>query len=183
MIFRLLYEKDKKKCSQTTTIVCEKSLFKNKYGGVFLAEKKERLFLIKERLLTEAMKKTLEAKELLEKQQVSSVLDAVERVGLSRSAFYKYRDAIFPFQTIVKEKLVSLFIELEHRSGTLSTLLSIVASYHGNIIAINQSIPLQGKASITVSLDVSEMEKFTEFIERIKTLDAVNSVKVIGSGM
>lgn len=153
------------------------------YWRGFLVEKQERLFLIKEQLLTDAMKKTLQAKELLEKEEVSSVLEAVEQVGLSRSAFYKYRDAIFPFQMIVKEKLVSLFIELDHRSGTLSTLLSIVATYHGNIVTINQSIPLQGKASITVSLDVSEMKQFSEFIEQIKQLDAVNSVKVIGSGM
>ena len=107
----------------------------------------KQFYLVREDVLPEAMKKTLDAKLLIERGKAESVADAVQAVDLSRSAFYKYRDTVFPFQTVVKQRIISLFFHIEDRSGTLSHLLSTVASSGCNVLTIHQTIPLQGRAN------------------------------------
>ncbi|MFF0653110.1 transcriptional regulator ThrR, partial [Bacillus velezensis] len=82
--------------------------------------KEETFYLVREDVLPDAMRKTLEVKKLLDRKKAESVADAVQKVDLSRSAFYKYRDAVFPFYTMVKEQIITLFFHLEERSGALS---------------------------------------------------------------
>src|SRR4051794_34963845 len=125
----------------------------------------QRFYLVREDVLTEAMQKTLEAKHLLQSGKVSSIWDAVKEVDLSRSAFYKYRDAVFPFHSIVQERILTVFLQLEDREGTLARLLQLVADSTINILTIHQTIPIQGRASVTLSLDVTAMSKqLDEFI-------------------
>jgi chorismate mutase len=143
----------------------------------------KRFFLVREDVLPEAMQKTLQAKEMIERGKVLSVWDAVHKVGLSRSAFYKYRDTVFPFHNVVKEKIITLFFHLEDRSGTLSELLQIVASSGCNVLTIHQTIPLQGKANVTLSLNTGDMHiDMNEFIHRLKSLEFVDKVEILGSG-
>ncbi|MDE3839756.1 ACT domain-containing protein [Bacillus methanolicus] len=143
----------------------------------------KKFYLVREDVLPEAMKKTLEAKEMIERGKAESVWEAVKRVDLSRSAFYKYRDTVFPFHTVVKEKLITLFFHLEDRSGTLSQLLSVVASAGCNVLTIHQTIPLQGRANVTLSLNVTEMEiEIDELLTRLRRLEFVDKVEVLGSG-
>jgi chorismate mutase len=143
----------------------------------------KKFFLVREDVLPEAMKKTLEAKEMIERGKVESVWDAVQRVDLSRSAFYKYRDTVFPFHTIVKERIITLFFQIEDRSGTLSELLATVASSGCNVLTIHQTIPLQGRANVSLSLNVSEMKvEMDELLGRFKRLEFVEKVEVLGSG-
>lgn len=145
------------------------------------AEKK--FYLVREDVLPEAMKKTIEAKELLERGKVESVQEAVQQTDLSRSAFYKYRDTVFPFSSIKKEKLVSLFFHLEDRSGTLSKLLSVVASSGCNILTIHQTIPLQGRANVTLSVNTGNMiMEIDELLTELKKLEFVENVEVLGTG-
>lgn len=142
-----------------------------------------RYFLVREDLLTEAMQKTLEAKQLLQSGEVSSIWDAVKKVGLSRSAFYKYRDAVFPFHSIVQERILTIFLQLEDRKGTLATLLHTVAEGKCNVLTIHQTIPIQGRANVTLSLDVTAMSlELDDFIQQMKKLDFVESAEVISSG-
>jgi len=77
----------------------------------------KKYYLVREDVLPEAMKKTIDVKDMLERGKAESIADAVQKVDLSRSAFYKYRDTVFPFSTIQKEKIISLFFHLEDRSG------------------------------------------------------------------
>ncbi|MFT8321354.1 MAG: ACT domain-containing protein [Bacillus sp. (in: firmicutes)] len=143
----------------------------------------QKFFLIQESVLPEAMKKTLDAKELLERGKAESVADAVQQVDLSRSAFYKYRDTIFPFHTIVKERLITLFFYIEDRSGTLSKLLGVVASGGCNVLTIHQTIPLQGRANVTLSLNTAGMEiSIDALLERLRELEFVEKVEVLSSG-
>ncbi len=143
-----------------------------------------KFYLVREDVLPEAMKKTLEAKEMLERGKVDKIGDAVQKVNLSRSAFYKYRDTVFPFHTIAKERLVSLSVYLEDRSGTLSKLLSIVAESGCNVLTIHQTIPLQGRANVTLSLNTSGMKiEFNEFLSRLRKLEFVEKVEVLGTGV
>lgn len=143
----------------------------------------KKFYLVREDVLTEAMKKTLEAKEMLERGKVESVWDAVQRVDLSRSAYYKYRDTVFPFHTIVKERLVTLFFYLEDRSGALSQLLQIVASSGCNVLTIHQTIPLQGRANVTLSINTTGIKMdIEELLEQLRRLEFVEKVEVLGSG-
>lgn len=142
-----------------------------------------KFYLVREDVLPEAMKKTIDAKEMIERGKAESIWDAVQKVDLSRSAFYKYRDTVFPFSSIVKEKLVTLFFHLEDRSGTLSKLLSVVASAGCNVLTIHQTIPLQGRANVTLSLNVSEMSlEIDELLLQLRELEFVEKVEVLGSG-
>ncbi|RFU65853.1 ACT domain-containing protein [Peribacillus glennii] len=143
----------------------------------------KKFYLVREDVLPEAMKKTLDAKELIERGKAESVWEAVGRVDLSRSAFYKYRDTVFPFHTVVKEKLVTLFFYLEDRSGTLSQLLSTVASFGCNVLTIHQTIPLQGRANVTLSLNISGMTvEIEELLSTLGKMEFVEKVDVLGSG-
>ncbi|PLR79494.1 ACT domain-containing protein [Bacillus canaveralius] len=143
----------------------------------------KKFYLVREDVLPEAMKKTLEAKEMIERGKAESVWDAVHKVDLSRSAFYKYRDTVFPFHTIVKERLITLFFHLEDRSGTLSQLLGVVASSGCNVLTIHQTIPLQGRANVTLSLNTTGMEiDMDELLLNLRRLEFVEKVEVLGSG-
>ncbi|MFC0473657.1 ACT domain-containing protein [Halalkalibacter kiskunsagensis] len=140
-------------------------------------------YLVREDMLTEAMEKTLAAKELLHSGKVKKINEAVSKVGLSRSAFYKYKDGIFPFHTMVREKIITLSIMLVDRSGSLSQLLGKVAETGANVLTINQTIPLQGRANMTLSIDTTPMKlELDELMEWLEKLDAVEKVELVGTG-
>ncbi|OIJ16773.1 ACT domain-containing protein [Anaerobacillus alkalilacustris] len=129
------------------------------------------------------MQKTLEAKALIDSGKVRNINEAVQAVDLSRSAYYKYKDGIFPFHKMVKEKIITLSIHLEDRSGTLSKLLSVVADAGSNVLTINQTIPLQGRATITLTIETAPMTVgIDHLVKKIQQLDAVEKVELIGSG-
>ena len=143
----------------------------------------KKYYLVREDVLPEAMKKTIEVKEMLERGKADSIADAVQKVDLSRSAFYKYRDTVYPFSTIQKEKIISLFFHLEDRSGTLSNLLSVVAGSGCNVLTIHQTIPLQGRANVTLSLNTSNIKnKLDDLLTELRKLEFVEKVEVLGTG-
>ncbi|GMK38374.1 hypothetical protein PCCS19_14280 [Paenibacillus sp. CCS19] len=143
----------------------------------------ERYYVVREDLLPEAIIKTIQVKDMLKRGEAATVHEAVERVGLSRSAFYKYKDGVYPLSELDRERIVTISMELEHRSGILSKVLSLVAGIEGNVLTINQSIPLQGLANVVISVDTSYMtEELTEMLERIRRLDGVRKASVIGQG-
>ena len=142
-----------------------------------------RFYLVREDVLTESMMKTIKAKQLLASGEASTIQESVKMAGLSRSAFYKYRDTVFPFESIARERILTIFIQLEDRKGSLAILLDIVATSKCNILTIHQTIPVQSKANITLSLDVTAMEiKMEEFLQRLKKPGFVESVSLISSG-
>ncbi|MBO0960734.1 ACT domain-containing protein [Neobacillus sp. MM2021_6] len=143
----------------------------------------KKYYLIREDVLPEAMKKTIDAKEMLERGKAESIAEAVQKVDLSRSAFYKYRDTVFPFSTIQKEKIISLFFHLEDYSGTLSKLLSVVAASGCNVLTIHQTIPLQGRANVTLSLNTSNITtNLDDLLTNLRKLEFVEKVEVLGTG-
>lgn len=143
----------------------------------------QRYFLVREDVLTDAMQKTLDAKQLLQNGAVTSIWDAVKQVDLSRSAFYKYRDAVFPFHSIVQERILTVSILLQDRKGTLAKLLETVSDAHCNVLTIHQTIPIQGRANVTLSLDVTSMStELDELLQSLKRLDFIESADVISSG-
>jgi len=143
----------------------------------------ERYYLVREDILPEAVLKTMQVKELLTRGEVKTVHEAVEKVGLSRSAFYKYKDGIFPLNQLERERIVTISMDLEHRSGILSKVLGLVAGSEGNILTINQTIPLQGMANVVISVETSMMaEQLTALLEELRKQDGVRRASVIGQG-
>lgn len=142
-----------------------------------------RFYLVREDVLTESMLKTIEAKKMLAMGNASTIQEAAKMVGLSRSAFYKYRDTVFPFESVAKERILTIFIQLEDRKGSLATILEIVTSVKCNVLTIHQTIPVQGRANVTLSLDVTAMNvKVERFIQLLKSPDFIESVSIISSG-
>lgn len=143
--------------------------------------KYKKYYIVAHDILPEALKRTAEAKEILIRGEAKTVNAAVEKIGLSKSAFYKYRDGIFAFHRAVHNKVVTLSFLLEHKTGVLSTILNTVAAEQGNILTINQGIPLQGLANATISIDTSEMQVSLEtFFSSVGLIKGVHKVEVIG---
>ena len=141
----------------------------------------EQLYLVRANILPEAMLKTIEAKELLASNEVETIGEAVKRVGLSRSAFYRYKDGIYPFNAMMREKIMTVSLNLEHRPGVLSNVMSYVAGVGGNVLTINQTIPLQGLANVAMSVDTVQMERdMTQFLEGLKQVDGVKKAFIVG---
>ncbi|MDN4607125.1 ACT domain-containing protein [Sporosarcina highlanderae] len=140
-------------------------------------------YLVREDVLTESMLKMLEAKRLLASGEERTIQEATKRVGLSRSAYYKYKDTVFPFESIARERVLTIFIQLEDRKGSLALLLRVISEARCNVLTIHQTIPVQGRANITLSLDVTEMEiRMEEFMQRLKAPNFIDSVHLISSG-
>lgn len=148
-----------------------------------MKKNEETFYLVRGDFLPEAMRKTLVVKELLERGKVESIFEAAKQTGLSRSAFYKYRDAVFPFQAMQQTRIITLFFHLEDRSGTLSTLLATVAEAGGNILTIHQTIPIHGKANVTISLNIENITvELDTLILRLKQQDFIDRVEILSSG-
>jgi len=124
--------------------------------------------------------KVVEAKRLIESGKCQSVQDATERVGISRSSFYKYKDDIFRFHEDSKGKTITMVIQLEDEPGLLSTVLKSVAEYGANILTIHQSIPVNGVASLTLSVEVlPETGDISDMIENIEGVEGIQYVKIL----
>ena len=121
------------------------------------AGNKPKYYLVEASVLPEIFAKVIEAKELLETGQVRTVADAVACVDISRSAFYKYRDAIAPFQNLMAGRIITFQIMLKDKAGILSEILTIFANCGANILTINQSIPTGGRAMVTISAETSNL--------------------------
>lgn len=143
----------------------------------------DRYYLVHENMLPEAALKTLQVKSLLEHGEVQTVQEAVERVGISRSAFYKYKDGVFAFDRLERETIVTISMNLQHRSGMLSQVLAIVASHAGNVLTINQSIPLQGMANVVISVEMSATDgNVSALLAALEKVEGVRRVQLIGQG-
>lgn len=148
-----------------------------------MSKREDVYYLIREDILPEAVVKTAEAKKLLETNEAQTINEAVEKVGLSRSAFYKYKDGIFPFDTVTREKMITVSMDLEHRSGVLSGVLKFVADKGGNILTINQTIPLQGMANVALSIEVgSLLVSIPNFLDELRALEGVKRALIVGRG-
>ncbi|MBO9598521.1 MAG: ACT domain-containing protein [Cohnella sp.] len=141
----------------------------------------ERYYAVREDLLPEGILKTEQVKDLLRRGEAATVHEAAERIGLSRSAFYKYKDGVYALEQASRERIVTLSMDLEHRSGVLSKVLGTLAASEGNVLTISQSIPLQGLANVVVSLDTSSMGgELTALLEKLKLIDGVKRAIVVG---
>ena len=137
-------------------------------------------FVLREKAVPEVLLKVVEAKRLIDSGKMESVQDATESVGISRSSFYKYKDDIFPYHENAKGKTVTFVIQLDDEPGILSIVLTTIAEFHANILTIHQSIPVNGIASLTLSVDVFPATgDVLEMMSAIERLSGIYYAKII----
>ena len=141
---------------------------------------KTKFFVVKQKAVPEVLMKVVESKRLLETKRVETVQEATDQVGISRSSFYKYKDDIFPFRDNVKGKTLTFVLQMHDEPGLLSEVLNVVAVYKANILTIHQSIPTNGVATLTLSVEVLPATgDVSSMIETIETKPGVQYLKIL----
>ena len=137
-------------------------------------------YLVKKRAVPEVLVKVLEVKRLLDLDKNLSITEAVQRCGLSRSSYYKYKDDILPFYDDLKGKTLTIAMQMLDKPGLLSELLHLVADFNANILTIHQSIPVNGVASISLSVEVLvETGNIDNMIRDIEDCSGIYDVKIL----
>ena len=141
---------------------------------------KASFFVLRAKAVPEVLLRVVEAKRLLDSGKVESVQEATEMVQISRSSFYKYKDDIFPYHENAKGKTVNMVIQLDDEPGLLSMVLKTIAEFHANILTIHQSIPINGVATLSISVQVLQTTKdISEMLDAMEKRTGVHSVKIL----
>ncbi len=135
----------------------------------------ERFLLVSTDVCPEILLKTVEAKKKIDLYSNKSTVEILQEVGIGKSAFYKYRDKVFPYDKLDHEQIVTLYFVVEDFSGILASIINKVADAKGNILTINQNVPIDGLADVTVSLDTVGMNRSLE--QLIADICCVNGVR------
>ena len=129
-------------------------------------EQTAKYYIVEATALPEVFLKVAEAKRLLSTGAAATVNDAAKLTGISRSAFYKYRDSVFPFQNMMAGRIITFQLLLHDEPGVLSSILQTFAAHKANILTINQTIPSGGCAAVTVTAETMAMEEPIENLLR-----------------
>ena len=144
-------------------------------------EEQTKYFVLKQKAVPEVLLKVVQAKRLIESERAMTVQEATERVGISRSSFYKYKDDIFPFYDNAKGRTITLVLQMDDERGLLSDILHIVAVYKANILTIHQSIPVNNVASLTLSVEVRpDTGNISRMVEEMEEQKGVHYLKIVG---
>ncbi|MGI6669866.1 MAG: ACT domain-containing protein [Acetivibrionales bacterium] len=131
-------------------------------------------------VLPDVFLKVIEAKRILSTGKTKTVNEAVKEAGLSRSAFYKYKDFVFPFYETSRGRVITLFFVVEDFSGILSSIISRIAQAKANIVTINQNIPINGLADVTISIETAGMTlDIGELMESIGEIEGVRRKEIL----
>lgn len=114
-------------------------------------------YIVDSAVLPEIFIRVVEAKRLLDTGEAATINQAAAQVGISRSAYYKYKDMVRPFHDMLSGRVVTVRLTLKDQPGVLSDVLNIIASLGGNLLTINQSIPSGGAAAVAVSVETSDL--------------------------
>lgn len=119
-------------------------------------DNKSQLIVVDSAVLPEVILKVLEVKKLLANKEEKSSASACKRVGVSRSAYYKYRSCVFSYEEKIMQRIITLYMILKDEPGVLSSVLVSLHNLNSNILTVNQSIPIDGVATVTISLRLNE---------------------------
>jgi chorismate mutase len=137
-------------------------------------------FLVKSDMLPDVFVKVMAVKRLLSSGKADSVNEAVQRVGLSRSAYYKYKDAVLPFYETSRGRLVTLIFAVENFPGILSGIINCMARVKANILTINQNIPINGLADVSISIETDRMTVDLEnLLDELGRIPGVRSYRIL----
>ncbi len=137
-------------------------------------------YVVKEKAVPEVLMKVVEAKRLLDTGRARTVQEAADAVGISRSSFYKYKEDIFPFRDDLKGSTVTFLLQIHDEPGLLSDVLRVIAQFSANILTIHQSIPTNGVAMVTLSVEILPMTgDLTDMIDEIESREGVQYLKIV----
>ena len=137
-------------------------------------------FVVRKKALPEVLLKVVEAKRMLETDPAMTVQKAAEQLGISRSSFYKYKDDISPFHDDTRGKTITFVLQMDDEPGVLSSVLKTIAESNANILTIHQTIPINGLASLTLSVEVlSSSKDMSGMIQEIETQKGVHYLKIL----
>lgn len=143
-------------------------------------EDNSKYYVLKKKAVPEVLLKVVEAKRLLESERAISIQEATDQVGLSRSSFYKYKDDIFPFHDNARGKTITFVIQMDDETGLLSAILKQIAEYNANILTIHQTIPINGVATLTLSIEVPpDAKDLSEMISEIEGKKGIHYLKIL----
>ncbi len=141
----------------------------------------KKFYMVREDILPDSIRKTAEAKEMLARGEALNIQEAVDGVGIARSTFYKYKDGVFAIFDAESMEIVNISLLLKHVPGVLSGILNNIASMNGNILTINQNLPMHGAAYLTISISVEEMTvSVDDLLRNLAKADGVLEVEVVG---
>ena len=134
----------------------------------------KKFFIVSEDVIPDIFIKVIDAKKLINANLVSSITEAVNKVGLSRSTYYKYCDHVFLLEDGALGNKSTINLILRHESGILSKILDTISSQNGNILTITQNPPENGFANVSIRFDISNLDNsYNTLLEKIKELDGV----------
>lgn len=136
-------------------------------------------YIVDKRVLPEIFVKVVEAKQLMLADEKMTVQEAAAHVGISRSAFYKYKNYVSRLDESTRGRMMTIAFNLKDKSGILSAVLNKIAEYGVNILTINQTIPLNGIANVTISVDTGKGFDVTALIENLNKTNGVTALKII----
>ena len=136
--------------------------------------------IVEKSALPDYFLKVIEARHLLESGAYAQVIDAVHAAGISRSTYYKYKDRILEPSQLTVGRKASLMLTLDHQAGMLSKVLSAMSACRANILTITQSLPIHGKASIMLSIDLSQLSRSVDdMVAELNAIDGVDQVRLL----
>jgi chorismate mutase len=145
-------------------------------------ERRSQLIVAEADILPEVFSKVLEVKKLIAQKGEKSFASACKRVGISRSAYYKYKDSVFSYEELFTRKIVNLYLLLSDSPGVLSSALVFLHDLNANILTVNQSIPVDGAAAVNISLRLSgNSEDELDSLNSITELNGVLEVKILSA--
>ncbi len=137
-------------------------------------------FVVTKKAVPEVLLKVVEAKRLLESGKAATIQEAVDRIGISRSSFYKYKDDIFPFHDNSQGKTITLSMQIDDEPGLLSDVLQVIAHSGANILTIHQSIPINGVAAVSLSVQVLQTTgDISDMLDELENRNGVHGVKIL----
>lgn len=137
-------------------------------------------FIVDKNVLPEVFIKVVEAKRLLELGKVQTVQEVSDIVGISRSSFYKYKDSVFPFFENSRGRTITISIQLEDRTGLLSHVLNVIASVGANVLTINQTIPVNKIANVTITMETDPTkDDIKQLIDKVESIEGVLHFKIL----
>lgn len=139
-------------------------------------------YLVRKRAVPETLLKVVEVNRLLSAGKVKTIQEAVDRVGISRSSYYKFKNDIEEFHSSMAGMTLTLSMEISDETGILSDILREIADFGANILTIHQSIPIGGMASVSISMQVlKSSENVSGLLENLEQLSGIRKIRVTGA--
>ena len=145
-----------------------------------MADNSSELYIVRKKAVPEILRKVVEVNKILASGRARTVNEAVDQVGISRSSYYKFKDDIEEFHDSLTGTTVTLFIEINDVTGLLSEVLRVFAVCRANILTIHQSIPINGLADISLSIELKEDSVcLGDMVEAMRQVTGIHEIKIV----